>query len=156
LWRYILSELLVEARFDDPGFDDPEGSDAELSPLDAPIVRQAIHILVVDDDASIRTTLCAFLEDEGYSVDAATNGVEALRSMARQRPTLVLLDMRMPIMDGWGFARELRARNITVPIVVMTAAWDAQRWAEEIGATAYVSKPFDLSELLAMLDNLCS
>jgi CheY-like chemotaxis protein len=111
------------------------------------------HILIVDDDVSIRTALVAFLEDEGYSVEAATNGAEALRCIARRRPTLVLLDMRMPIMDGWDFAAELRARGLDIPLVVMTAARDARRWAEEISATAYVAKPFDLAELLSKLDD---
>jgi len=60
--------------------------------------------------------------------------------------------MRMPVLDGWGFARELAARGVKVPIVVMTAAQDARRWAEEIGAEGYVAKPFDLTDLLAAVE----
>lgn len=63
-------------------------------------------------------------------------------------PALVLLDMRMPRLDGWGFARALRERGRTPPIVVMTAARDARRWADEIGARGYLAKPFELGELL--------
>jgi CheY-like chemotaxis protein len=60
----------------------------------------------------------------------------------------VLLDMRMPILDGWDFASALRERGIILPILVMTAAQDARRWAQEIGAAGYVSKPFELLDLL--------
>jgi CheY-like chemotaxis protein len=150
-WSDFLEELLVRGQLDDP-----EKQNAETRPAGLTPVRQPFHILIVDDDVSIRTTLTAFLEDEGYSVDAAINGAEALECVARQRPSLILLDMRMPVMDGWAFAGALRARGIAVPLVVMTAARDARRWAEEIGATAYVAKPFDLPELLNKLADLCA
>jgi two-component system chemotaxis response regulator CheY len=61
----------------------------------------------------------------------------------------VLLDMRMPEMDGWGFARAIRERGMQLPILVMTAAENARAWANEIGADGFVSKPFELEELLA-------
>jgi CheY-like chemotaxis protein len=118
-------------------------------------VRTACSILVVDDDLGIRSALAAFLEDAGYLVDEAANGQEALTWLERQHPTLVLLDMRMPVMDGWELARTLRARHIAVPLVVMTAARDAQAWAEEIAAAAYVSKPFDYDVLLSTVERIC-
>jgi CheY-like chemotaxis protein len=105
-------------------------------------------VLVVEDDPDILSTVADFLEFEGYRVERAINGVEGLRVVERIVPALVLLDMRMPIMDGWGFARALKERGLPVPVVVMTAAQDARRWAQEIGAAGYVSKPFDLSDLL--------
>jgi CheY-like chemotaxis protein len=112
---------------------------------------------VVDDDLGIRTTLAALLEDEGYRVATARHGEEALVSIALERPSLVLLDMRMPVMDGWTLARELRLRATEVPLVVMTAAaQEARRWAEEISATAYLPKPLDPSVLLATLDDICA
>jgi CheY-like chemotaxis protein len=151
VWSYVLSEFVVQGQLGDP-----VGQDAESEPAGIMPARPPFHILVVDDDVPIRTALVTFLEDEGYSVESATNGAEALQRIARQRPTLVLLDMRMPVMDGWEFAAALRASGIDVPLVVMTAARDARRWAEEIGATAYVAKPFDLPELLSKLDELCS
>jgi DNA-binding response OmpR family regulator len=64
------------------------------------------------------------------------------------RPALVLLDMRMPVLSGWDFARILKEREIYLPILVMTAAHDAHKWAEEIGASGYVAKPFHLPDLL--------
>jgi two-component system chemotaxis response regulator CheY len=111
-------------------------------------------ILIVDDDASIRQTVAEVLTLEEYAVATAPNGVEALAAVARQRPGLVLLDMRMPILDGWGFARALKERNIALPILVMTAAQDSEHWAEEVGAAGYLAKPFDLAELLEAVESL--
>jgi CheY-like chemotaxis protein len=106
------------------------------------------HILVVDDDASIRAALVDVLTEEGYRVTTATNGAEGLAAVAAGAPALVLLDMRMPVLDGWGFARALRERGQAVPIVVMTAAQEAQQWAREVGTRWVLPKPFDLDELL--------
>ncbi len=120
----------------------------------APAGRGAGPILVVDDDAAILATIGDILESEGYPVAAATNGAEALRAIERERPSLVLLDMRMPVLDGWGFARELRRRGLAVPVLVMTAARDAREWAEEIGADGFLAKPFNLPELLDAVERL--
>ncbi len=111
-------------------------------------------ILVVDDDPAILETVTDILQDEGYAVATAKNGQEALQEVERRRPSLVLLDMRMPVLDGWGFARLLAERGIRVPIVVMTAAQDARRWAQEIGAAGFVPKPFDLAELLLAVERV--
>ena len=105
-------------------------------------------ILVVDDDPAILATVEEILTSEGYTVATATNGAQALQAIERVRPALVLLDMRMPVLDGWGFAQGLRARGVAVPVLVMTAAQDARRWAEEIAADGYLPKPFRLLDLL--------
>lgn len=105
-------------------------------------------ILVVDDDPAILHTVSEILSYEGYNVTTAVNGQDALDVLDRDRPWLVLLDMRMPVMDGWGFARALDERQIQVPILVMTAARSAQEWSEEIGAAGFVAKPFDIGDLL--------
>jgi len=109
-------------------------------------------ILVVEDDADIRATIAAILEMEGYAVELASNGEEAIMVVSHRRPSLVLLDMRMPVLDGWGFARVLRESGVRVPIIVMTAAQDAGRWAREIGAQGYIAKPFDLADLLSQVE----
>ena len=113
-------------------------------------------ILIVDDDDSIRAVVSEVLDLEGYRVATAGNGLEGLRLLERRLPTLVLLDMRMPVMDGWGFARELEARKVEVPVVVMTAADNARKWAEEIGADGYVAKPFDLVDLVAVVERFAA
>ena len=105
-------------------------------------------VLVVDDDTSILDTVSAILSGEGYDVVSAASGQEALEAVARKRPAVILLDMRMPVMDGWAVAKALRKQGISVPIVVMTAAESAKRWADEVGAEGYLAKPFGLDDLL--------
>lgn len=109
-------------------------------------------ILVVDDDPEILAMLRDFLEGEGLAVRTAVNGAEALDMLDAVSPSLVLLDMRMPILDGWGFAEQLGERRASYPIVVMTAAESARRWADEIGANGYIAKPFDVNELLQVIE----
>jgi two-component system, chemotaxis family, chemotaxis protein CheY len=108
-------------------------------------------ILVIDDDPAILATVSDALALEGFPVATATNGAEALDVIDAnsQRPSLVLLDMRMPVLDGWGFMRALRERGLPLSVVVMTAAADARRWGREIGANGVLAKPFELDELLA-------
>jgi CheY-like chemotaxis protein len=109
-------------------------------------------VLVVDDDTSILDTVTAILSGEGYDVVSAASGQEALDAVARKPPVVILLDMRMPIMDGWAVARALRSQGLSVPIVVMTAAESAKRWADEVGADGYLAKPFGLDELLNVVE----
>ena len=109
-------------------------------------------VLVVDDDTSILDTVSSILSGEGYDVVSASSGQEALDAVARKVPLLILLDMRMPVMDGWAVARALRGQGITVPIIVMTAAESARRWADEVGAEGYLAKPFGLNEPLATVE----
>lgn len=112
-------------------------------------------VLAVDDDPSILDLMTDILSEEGYRVLRAQNGAEALDVLGTARPCLVLLDMRMPTLDGWGFASALKERGLRYPIVVVTAAESARAWAEEIGADAYLAKPFQLSDLLSVVDRIC-
>src|SRR5215212_70332 len=109
-------------------------------------------LLIVEDDPDILSTVGDILEFEGYKVEKAANGAEGLAVIERVQPALVLLDMRMPVLDGWEFARILKERGISVPVLVMTAARDAHQWAQEIGARGYVAKPFHLSDLIAAVE----
>jgi len=111
-----------------------------------------LRVLVVDDEPDIRATVSAMLEIEGHAVREAANGALALLAVEEELPDLVLLDMRMPVLDGWGFAAELRRRGHRVPIVVMTAARDAARWAGEVAAAAFVAKPFGYDELMRAVE----
>jgi CheY-like chemotaxis protein len=111
-----------------------------------------VRVLVVDDEPGIRETVTAMLEIEGYDVAEARDGAEALAQVEARQPDVILLDMRMPVLDGWGFAAELRARELAIPIVVMTAARDAARWAGEIAATAFVAKPFGFDDLVRAVE----
>lgn len=118
--------------------------------------HQGCRVLVVDDEESIRDVVCDVLDQEGYPVATATNGAEALDVMESEHPCVVLLDMRMPILDGWGFMRALRERGLHAGVLVMTAAQSARRWAEEVGADGYVAKPFELGHLLDEVERLCT
>lgn len=108
--------------------------------------------LVVEDDSDIRELVSDFLTLEGFDVLSVSNGAAALRALEANSPSVILLDMRLPVMDGWEFAREVRARKLSVPIVVMTAAQDARKSAEEIGAISFLEKPFDLADLARLLE----
>jgi DNA-binding response OmpR family regulator len=114
-------------------------------------VRRPI-ILVVDDDAAILSTVTDILASEGWNAVGVASGQEAVASLRTQRPAVILLDMRMPGMDGWTVARHAREIVPGVPIVVMTAAENAARWADEVAAEAYLAKPFDIDELLARVE----
>ena len=118
-------------------------------------MNQRRPILVVDDDPAILATVTDALELEGLPFVTATNGAEALALLEEQPqwPSLVLLDMRMPVLDGWGFASEMRRRGHRIPIVVMTAARDAAHWAAEIAAAAFVSKPFGYDDLIRAVED---
>lgn len=107
-----------------------------------------VRVLVVDDEPDIRATVTEMLLIEGYAVDEAANGADALRLLESRPPDLILLDMRMPVLDGWGFAAELDRRRVRIPIVVMTAAREAQRWADDISAAAALPKPFGFDDLI--------
>ncbi len=115
-------------------------------------MRASGPILVVDDEQTVRDIVVMTLLLEGYSVREAADGAEALRMIEDARPSLVLLDMQLPVLDGWGVARELRAKELDPPIVVMTAGHDAQLAATEIGAADWVAKPFELTDLLTTVE----
>ena len=113
------------------------------------------HILVVDDDESHRTLVCDLLEEMGYKTQQARNGREALDLLEADLPQAVLLDLRMPVMSGWGLLDALkkmpRAKN--VPIIIISAygfEWEA----ELVGASGYVSKPVDLDKVKATVQQI--
>lgn len=111
-------------------------------------------ILVVEDNQALLDAVCEALQDDSYPVVSAGDGATALQMIADHHPSLILLDMRLPVMNGWDVARELKARGITVPIIIMTAAQDAAAWAAEVGATGYLAKPFELDALLDMVEQV--
>ena len=108
-----------------------------------------LYVLIVEDDPDTREALQTVLELEGYEVIVAEHGQEALDRMRDFTPDVILLDMRMPIMDGGTFARMYRQQpGPLAPIIALTATADAARVALEIGAAACVPKPFGVRDLL--------
>lgn len=125
----------------DPGGGSGGGRRDEAAPL----------VLLVDDERAIRTICRVNLEGDGLAVSEATDGSEALEAVRQVRPSLVLLDVMMPGIDGWGVAEELAADEATreIPVVFLSAraAQEDRVHAQELGAVGYVVKPFDPLEL---------
>ncbi len=110
-------------------------------------------VLVVDDDPDIQLLLRLELQAEGYVVVTADNGIEALDRIAALRPDVVLLDVMMPELDGWGVLEQLDEPKPAV-IVISGLATDRAghyRHAVELGALGFVSKPFDSAKLLELV-----
>ncbi|MCL9762916.1 response regulator transcription factor [Frankia sp. AiPa1] len=112
-----------------------------------------MRVLVVDDDAAVRESLERSLRFEGYEVSAAVDGLDALDTVGRDRPDIVILDVMMPRMDGLETCRQLRARGDDVPVLMLTARDGlADRVSGlDVGADDYLVKPFALEELFARL-----
>ena len=110
------------------------------------------HILVVDDDDGVREVLRSLLEGEGYRVVTAEDGAAALRLIKQQPPRLILLDLRMPVMSGWDFARHYRQRpGPHAPLIAMTASEEAARLAAQIAADGFLGKPFEVDDVLTVV-----
>ena len=107
-------------------------------------------ILIVEDEANIRELLRLYLEREGYAVIEAENGVEGIKLWKSEKPDMLLLDVMMPVMDGWAVCKEIRAES-DVPIIMLTAKGEtADRVSGlEMGADDYIVKPLEMPEVIA-------
>ncbi len=116
------------------------------------------RILVVEDDPDLRRILKLQLESRGYEIIEAENGAEGFRSIQAQIPECVILDLMMPVMDGFGFLKRVRSLMYTmdVPILILTASEDERNRVRgfQYQADAYMSKPYDLEKLSAEVDKL--
>jgi CheY-like chemotaxis protein len=112
------------------------------------------RILVVDDDDTIRDTVAEALELDGYAVDTARNGAEALDAVVQHQPSGIILDLMMPVMTGWQFLEQCRQRQLCVgtPIVVMSAYNKLPDEAASLGVSGCIAKPFDLDVLLGAIE----
>jgi two-component system response regulator (stage 0 sporulation protein F) len=113
-------------------------------------------VLVVDDQPGIRRLLMEVLAEEGYMVHTAANGYEGIQKAKDLKPALILMDMKMPGMDGIETLRELKHLNQADKVIMMTAYGELGlvNIAKELGAYAYVTKPFDIIELCSMIEQL--
>ena len=109
-------------------------------------------IMIVDDDKNICELLRLYLEKDGFEVTIAKNGAAGIAEFERVGPDLVLLDIMLPILDGWGVCREIRATS-RVPIIMLTAKGETFDKVSglEMGADDYIVKPFEVKELLARI-----
>ena len=113
----------------------------------------AISVLIVEDDHNIQELLQLYLEKEGYAVTVASDGGQGLAKFRAIKPDLVLLDVMMPVMDGWAVCKAIRADSQT-PIIMLTAKGETDDKVSGLksGADDYVTKPFEMKELLARIE----
>ena len=113
----------------------------------------AVSVLIVEDDKNIAELLQIYLEKEGYAVTLATDGRQGLDKFRAIRPDLVLLDVMMPVMDGWAVCHAIRA-NSQVPIIMLTAKSEVDDKVAGLksGADDYITKPFEMKEVLARVE----
>ena len=113
----------------------------------------AISVLIVEDDRNIQELLQLYLEKEGYAVTVASDGGQGLAKYRAIKPDLVLLDVMMPVMDGWSVCKAIRADSQT-PIIMLTAKGETDDKVTGLksGADDYVTKPFEMKELLARIE----
>lgn len=119
--------------------------------------RATKRVLVVEDEAALGQVLADALADEGYEVRWATNGQAALDLLAVWVPDLIVLDLMMPVMDGWAFRRVqqgLPGPVARIPLLVLSGARDTLTQARALGAQAAIAKPFDLDHLLQTVRRL--
>jgi DNA-binding response OmpR family regulator len=107
----------------------------------------AKRILVVDDERDVRSLVCHILVDQGYVVEQAVDGREALAKIHASRPDLVVLDLMMPEVDGWQVLRELKDLPSRPRVVVLSAFGDVKR-VTEAGAIGFLAKPFRFAQLV--------
>jgi DNA-binding response OmpR family regulator len=120
-------------------------------------MTQRREVVLIEDDEGIREVIELALSAAGYGVHLAANGADALDIVARTNPQLILLDLKMPVLDGREFARRYRsATTAPAPLVLLTAAEDPAAEAESMGADAYIAKPFDLDALMDLIDAMSS
>lgn len=115
------------------------------------------HVLVVDDDRDIRETLQELLEQEGYDVETARDGAEALKLARRERPALILLDLYMPVMDGLEFRRvQLEDADLAdIPVIVVSAAAGMEDHVHHLGVAGYLEKPLQIEKLFEAMTRYC-
>ncbi len=118
-------------------------------------MSDARRLLLVEDDVDLRSAMADALSDHGYDVLEASNGKEALSIAHTRGPALILLDLMMPVMDGWTFLRR-RAENIglsSIPVVVLSAQRD-EDFPADGGVLLFMRKPPDMTSLLAIIDRI--
>jgi DNA-binding response OmpR family regulator len=117
------------------------------------IKKMKKKILIIEDELDLIKGLRLNLADEGFDVDSAVNGTEGLRKAVEEAPDLIILDIMLPEMDGLEVCRKLRQKNISTPVIMLTAKGEEidKVVGLEIGADDYITKPFSIRELLARI-----
>ena len=123
------------------------------STQDHPQSMTGSRILVVDDDVNLTRLLRAILRTSGFEVVTSGDSTEGLSVAENETFDLIILDLRMPVMDGRTFFRELRARGVNTPVVI-ASAYGARAAQAELGAQAAIEKPFDPDRLIDTVNRI--
>jgi CheY-like chemotaxis protein len=116
--------------------------------------RHLRRVLVVDDDPGILRYIELLLQDEGFVVQTATDGVDAVALATAHPPDLIVLDISMPRMDGREVARTLQEHGLRLPVILMSAGYDAGREARRLGAAGSLGKPFSADQIIDTINGV--
>ena len=134
----------------------PTSSSKKRSPSTRPAADPAPQILVVEDDASVRSLLVKALRDSGYRVQATGDGLDALRLLDASPPELLMVDIMIPQLDGMALVKAVKQQQQTsgIPVIFLTACSDPQSMIAgiDVGARYYVTKPFRIEDVLAKVE----
>src|SRR5690625_3148077 len=136
-------------------FIDAEYKDSFITIRKGGCYLEKYTIMVIDDEEQMRKMIRTFLEKDGYKVIEATDGIHALSLLDRENPDLLIIDVMMPFMDGFTFAKQVKL-EYSIPFVFLTAKgdeWDTVRGLK-LGGDDYIVKPFKSKELLARIESV--
>jgi chemosensory pili system protein ChpA (sensor histidine kinase/response regulator) len=143
-----ISELLGEGTMSQSSIETPVNT----------VEKESLEILIVDDSVSVRQVVARLMEDQGWKTTSARNGVEALEKLTDMTPDLIILDVEMPIMNGYEFlgARRSNTEYRDIPVVILTSRSTAKyrEKAKKLGADGYIVKPFNGDTFIAMVQSL--
>jgi len=146
-----MNTMSGKPELDSMGLRQPLARPAHASIHPPPAPRR---ILIVDDDALVRSSLAAVLHSEGYEVYGADDGKVAIDYAIDLQPDLILLDLNMPIMDGWAAFEKLELKCPLIPVIVITARPNQYKQAVKLGVDAFMEKPLDFPLLLRAIHKL--
>jgi CheY-like chemotaxis protein len=142
------------------GAADPDSHASAPLPLSPPQAKagKPVHnrVLIADDDPTVRGSLAAVLKSEGYMVDEASNGIEAVTQAIRHKPALVLLDLNMPHADGWTAFNQLEQVTPLLPVIIITARPNQYQEAVRVGVDAFMEKPLNIPILVSAVRRLAN
>ena len=121
------------------------------------IEHVSANILIVEDDPDILSSLAEVIREEGYDVETAANGYQALARLEAGMPDLIFLDLMMPLMDGWKFMETARLRfpEMVARVVLLSAVHSLSDEALKLGVCEFLTKPFDLEDVTRVTHRLC-
>ncbi len=149
--RLTLGIFVTEATVPEEVYADSTTPPTSYARTSAPLHN---HVLIADDDAVVRGSLAAVLQSEGYEVEEASNGIEAVTRAIRHKPDLVLLDLNMPHADGWTAFSQLEQVKPLLPVIIITARPNQYLEAVRVGVDAFMEKPLNISVLVNAVKRL--